>query len=207
MNIFLIDVDNTICPFQPTAELYKNTLLKANWAKYIWPGYFMIMLLKLLWWSPAVVEFQRKLILSLLASVDNSRLEQESKKIAARVMACYEQGFKNLLAGWQRPGDKIFLLTHCPSSIAGKIAAGLKFDGEYSINVESRPVILDKVEVIKKIRAANRDAKIFYFADDLIDIRPLLAADSGFLVNTSFFTRSLARLFFKKVKIIAAVRA
>ena len=201
MKIFLIDVDNTICPFQPTAELYKNTLLRTNWAKYALPGYFMIILLKLFWWSPAVVTWQRKLIMGLLAAVDKSSLERASEEIAARVMVSYEQGFKSILDSFRQPGDKIFLLTHCPSSISRKIAAGLKFDGEYSINIERKPVVLDKVKIINKIRTEHRGEEIFYFADDLIDLGPLLAADRGLLINASSFTRSIARLFFSRVKI------
>jgi phosphoserine phosphatase len=202
LKIFLIDVDNTICPFQPTAELYKNTLLKTEKLKYSGLGYFMIVLLKLFWWLPAVVVWQRKLIMGLLSTVDNSSLERASEEIAARVMASYEHGFKKILDGFRRPGDKVFLLTHCPSSIARKIAAGLKFDGEYSINIGSQPIVLDKVKLINKVRAEYRGEEIFYFADDLIDLGALLAADSGWLVNASVFTRFIARSFFPGIKIV-----
>ncbi|MCU0641583.1 MAG: HAD family hydrolase [Candidatus Margulisbacteria bacterium] len=203
MNIFLIDVDNTLARFQPTAELYKNTLLKLDRTKYSLLGYGMIVLLKVFWWLPAVVTFQRQVIMSLLAAVDTRTLEAESEKIAARVSSDYEQGFKRILDRFKQSGDKVFLLTHCPAPIAQKLKVKLNFDGEYSIRVEKRPVVLNKLDVLRRIRADNRGATIVYFADDLIDLSALLAADRGFLVNASPFTRLVAGWFFKRIGIAA----
>ena len=207
MRIFLLDVDNTIAPFQPTAELYKSIFLRKRSLKYLAFGYFMIIMLKLFWFSSFVVEFQRKLIMSLLSKADLSQLELESSRIAARVAESYNSGFKKVLSYYKQKNDKIYLLTHCPDLIARKIVEMLGFDGEYSIEIKdyfktrSDPVNIDKYKIIQKFKTDNPGAKTYYFADDLIDIKCLLIADEGVLVNGSFFTKLICQLLFRKVKI------
>jgi len=205
LKILFLDVDNTIVPFQPTAELYKRTLLKQNNIKYIIAAYFMIIILKMFWYLPRVVEFQRKIIMSLLSSVDRCELEKESENIVLRVVESYEKGFSRILAQHKEAGDKVFLLTHCPDLISRKIASALKLDGEYSIKIENyfqtkgRPNNINKLEILRRIKANNQDVKIYYFADDLIDVKCLMFADKGFLVNGSIFTKCICNVFYKKL--------
>ena len=207
MKIFLLDVDNTISPFQPTAELYKRIFLNKPDYKHLLLGYYMIIMLNLFWYLPVVVLYQRRLIMSLLARTSQGQLEQESEKIATKVIESYHNGFKKILSYYKGPTDKIFLLTHCPDTISDKIAKGLGFNGGFALAIKdyfgtkSKPDNFDKGQVIKKIRLENPGARIYYFADDLIDLGCLLAGDEGILVNASSFTKIICRTFFKKIKI------
>jgi len=207
LRIFLLDVDNTIAPFQPTAELYKRLFLRKKNFKYFATGYFMIVLLKLFWYLPFVVELQRRLIMSFFANADPCQVEQESDRIAKEVVLAFNEDFSKVLSYYKTQNDQIYLLTHCPTLISKKIFANLGFDGEYSIEIrdylktKTRPVNMDKHKILMTIKKANPDTKIFYFADDLIDIKCLLAADEGILINASIFTKVVSMLFFRRIKI------
>ena len=51
------------------------------------------------------------------------------------------------------------------------------------------------------IAAAHPGARTWYFADDLVDLQVLRAADVGTLVNGSWFSRSVCRLFFRGIRV------
>ncbi len=207
MNLFLLDVDNTLASFRPTAELYKRTCLKLG-KKYYLFGLFMIVWLKALWWLPPAVEFQRRLILSLLSRTAPADLERAAAAIAAETAASFRQDFARVLDRYRRPGDRTFILSHCPDPVAQKVAAALGFDGSYALAVRdylgegSRPANYDKGAVIREFKRRAPDSRTFYFADDLIDLPGLLAADRGVLVNASGFTKLVCRLCFPRLEIV-----
>ncbi|OGC03930.1 hypothetical protein A2276_04860 [candidate division WOR-1 bacterium RIFOXYA12_FULL_43_27] len=207
MKIYLFDVDNTIAPFRPTSELYKKTLLPQNRVKYLAIGYFMVVMLNLFWFIPFIVEFQRKLIMSMLSALSPSKLEEESEKIANTTTHLLNKKIRNIVDHKNENQDKIYLLTHCPTIIAQKIAKKLDLDGEYSIEIKNyfQPGLkienLNKSAILHQLRKEGPNAQIYYFADDLIDLEPLLKADVGVLINASFSTKLVAMLFFRRVQI------
>jgi len=145
--------------------------------------------------------------MSFFANADPCQVEQESDRIAKEVVLAFNEDFSKVLSYYKTQNDQIYLLTHCPTLISKKIFANLGFDGEYSIEIrdylktKTRPVNMDKHKILMTIKKANPDTKIFYFADDLIDIKCLLAADEGILINASIFTKVVSMLFFRRIKI------
>lgn len=211
MNIILLDVDNTIVPFQPTAELYKKTLFKSNLIKYFFIGYFMIIILKLFWFIPGVVTYQRRLMMSLLSRVDKNSLDAVNDEVVKRIKEHYNDKFHKFLGRFKKGDDKVFLLTHAPDIIAGKIIRELGFDGEFSIKLYdylktgTSPENINKLDIIRDLRKKFVNSKFTFIADDLIDLDCLLNADTGVLINASLFSRLFCSLFFKRILIFKHV--
>lgn len=206
-SIFILDVDNTIVPFQPTKLLYQNIFLKEKRIKYLLIARIMIALLRYFWIIPGVVKFQRKWIMSLFSRVDQSLLEIESKKIASIVLSDYKKNLGVRLEKITKPGDSIFFLSHCPQIITEKLAFGLSAQREYSIPIQDylkNKVALknfDKEIIIKEIKKEFPQATIYFFADDLIDLKALKVADKAVLVNGSMFTKIFCKYLAKDIEI------
>ncbi|MFC1770433.1 hypothetical protein ACFLZV_00960 [Candidatus Margulisiibacteriota bacterium] len=209
MKILLLDVDNTMATFQPTKILYFRLFLNEknrNKLKYQITARIMIFLLKFCWFIPGIIEFQRKWIMTLFSKVPNNTIDKETDLIVDMVMESYRNTIGKRIDKLRNPNDKVYILSHCPKTIAQKLSQKLGFDGDHSIEItdyfsQKNLNIINKHKIVKKLKEQNIGSEIIYFADDLIDFKCLKSADQGILVNGSNFTKGFCKLFAKKITI------
>ena len=206
MNIFCVDVDRTLVPFTGTTRLYKRIFLdrfRLNYAAY---GLVMLGLMHGLWFWRAAVKLQRRIVMTLLNRAGDERLAAECARLVEEMIPAYHQGFENRLLPLKEDGDRVYLLSHCPSEIAQPLVERLGFHGEYSLPignyfVNGRREIFNKEDVLHELKAEFPDARVVFFADDLVDLPCLRQADRGYLVNPSPFTRWYCERFARGIEI------
>ncbi|MBH38332.1 hypothetical protein CL658_04805 [bacterium] len=204
MKLILLDVDNTIVPFQPTKRLYNNIFLKKKSKKHYLIGLLMLFILKYFWFVTPLVTLQRKIIMTLFSKANQSELEKESHEITNDIIKSYKKTLYNHINTIKNKNDKVFILSHCPSIISKLITKKLTFDGEFSCEVcnyfkDKTKKIPNKYAIMKELKNKFPKSPLYYFADDLIDIKPLLFADTSTLVNASSFTKKITRLLKKDI--------
>ena len=208
-SLIILDIDNTLVPYQPTKMLYFSLFLKKRNLKYIFIAQTMIFFLRYFWMISPIVNFQRKWIMTLFSRIDTREIEEASEKIACKVVTDYKESLGKFVEELRSQNDKVFLLSHCPNVIAEKLNKKLNFDGAFSIpvkdyfakNNKNNNKILNKASVIAKLRVEFPDASITYMADDLIDFNCLKIADKGILVNASPFTKKICKVFLSRALI------
>ena len=208
MNIFLLDVDRTIVPFPATSMLYKRMFLSPKKLKYLLFGILMLILMHFLWFWKAAVHLQRKIVMTFFAGADPELFAKEYNSMAEKIIDFYNKSeFKRDLEALKDKGDKVYLLSHCPKPIAENLVNTLGFNGEFSLKVDNyfsgdkSPKIFEKHKILQEFKQKNPKAIIYFFADDLVDLKCLKTADVGILVNGTWFTRTYCKLFCKQIQI------
>lgn len=161
--------------------------------------------LKLFWFSTSIVNFQRKLIMTLFSQVPKEDLEFEANQIDEKI-ATHPKNILQDVKERYSP-SKIYLVTHCPTIIAEKICYRFNLAGEFSIPIfnyfaEKKPISnFNKATIIEKLKSEFPEEEILYIADDLIDLEGLKSAHKGILKNGSSFTKFIIRAFNPQIEI------
>ncbi len=184
-DLLILDLDRTVARFPATSRLCKRLFLKPASAVHLAWAVVMLGLMHGLWFVPAAVRLQRRIVMSLFAQSDQTRLTQEVEVLV---------------------DDAVYLVTHAPEDLARGVAKALQMTGHVAIPVAdylggAPGEVFDKTVVLDDLRGRYPAARTFYFADDLVDLPALRAADVGTLVNGSWFSRLVCRLFFRDIRI------
>ena len=206
MNLFVLDVDRTLVPFPGTTRLYKRLFLERFRIRYAALGIVMLILMHGFWFWERAVTLQRRLIMTLLNEADEARLRDECDRLLDEMVPAYREGLETKLSPLASRGDRMYLLSHCPRRIAATLVERLGFDGEFSLPIgnyfaDGELTVFRKEDVLRDLKRQFPDATIRFFADDLVDLRPLKEADHGYLVNPSRFTRWYCARFHRELAI------
>ncbi len=202
--VFVLDVDNTIVPYQPTKRLFQHVFMQTPALKYILTVKVMIFFLTYFWWLPGVVYLQRMWLLTLFSRVDISVLEAAAEKVADEALAHYHSNFGQKLSALFKEGDKIIFLSHCPNVVVSKLSRAIQAEDFFSLEVHDylkKPKCLknfNKAQIIKTIQRNNKGFNVTFFADDLIDLRALRQSDTPILVNATPFTKQVASFLLRR---------
>lgn len=203
--LILIDVDGTLVPFRPTGILFKR-LFKENKTTYFFFGFLMLLQLRIFWWIPGAIKFQRRIMYTLLYRTPKEKVEKETQKLTEEITNHFKSNLKKKLEKINSENTPIYILSHCPTPLAEKISQKLNFNGHYSIPPRNYFLFKDipnfsKKAIVNKLKAEHQDTEIIFLSDDLVDLKALIAADKGILVNASNFTKFYAKHFSKNIEI------
>lgn len=203
--LILIDVDGTLVPFRPTGILFKR-LFEENKAKYYFFGFLMLLQLRVFWWIPGVIKFQRRIMYTLLHRSSEEKLEKETEKLTEDIANHFKSNLKKKLEKIATENAPVYLLSHCPAPLADKIIKNLNFNGHYSIPLSNYFPFkeipnFNKNDIINNLKNQHQDKEILFLSDDLVDIKALKAADKGILINASKLTKFYAKHFCKNIEI------
>lgn len=206
--LLVLDLDRTVCRFPATTRLYKRLCLQPmSLAPALW-GLTMLFLMHVLWFFSPAVRLQRRIVMSLLSRVEPARFQQALEALVEEVVEDWRLGLGADLAPLLEQAEAVYIVSHCPQPLGEAVAARLGFQGARTVPVRdylggASGDVYDKVQALGELKAAHPGLRVVAYADDLVDLGLLNAADEGTLVNGSWFSRSVCRLAFPGIRIVA----
>lgn len=204
-DVLVLDLDRTVASFPATSRLYWRVCVAPGGLEYKAWGFVMLVLMHGLWFIPAAVRLQRRIVMSLFARADAATLDAAIAQLVDEVVRDFRGGLGARLREELRDAEAVHLLTHAPRPLAEGVCRALGFDGQDSVEVAdylggASGDVFDKRDVLERLRERYPSAMIWYFADDLVDLSILRAADCGTLVNGTAFSRWVCARFFPEVR-------
>lgn len=206
-DVVVLDLDRTICRFPATTRIYKRLLLAPPASpKYLAWGAVMLFLMHVLWFVGPAVRLQRRIVMSLLSRVPPERFTACVEEVAAEVVEDWHEGLGRRIASLFESAEATYLLSHCPQHLGERVATALELTGAHTVPVAdylrgAPGDIYDKTATLEALRQRHPDAAFHVFADDLVDLPILRAAEVGVLINGSWWSRTVCKLFFPRIRI------
>ena len=205
-HVVLLDLDRTVCRFPATSRLYRRLVLRGGGPAPLAWGALMLFLMHGLWFFAPAVRLQRRIVMSLLARVERARLETAVATLTDEVVADWEVGLGPTLAPLLEAAEAVYLVSHCPQPLGDAVARRLGFAEARAVPVRDYLAgapgdVYDKADALAELRARHPGAVVHAYADDLVDLPLLRAADHGTLVNGSTWSRLVCRGVFRRVRV------
>jgi len=206
-DVVILDLDRTICAFPATTRIYKRLFLAPPASpQYLAWGALMLLLMHGLWFHPPAVRLQRRIVMSLLARVPAERLDACVHEVAMEVIEDWQRGLGRRIASLMASAEATYLLSHCPQPLGEEVASALGLSGAHTVAVAdylggAPGDIYDKGATLEFLRTRHPGATFHVFADDLVDLPILRRAEVGTLVNGSWWSRRVCRIFFPRIRI------
>lgn len=206
--VVVLDLDRTLARFPATSRIFKRMFLSPPQPGPVLWALVMLGLMHGLWFWSAAVRLQRRIVMSLFARAPQDRFEAEVDRMVGEVVADWRVGLGAELAPLLAEAEAVYIVSHCPEPLAAGVAEALGFDGHWAVPVRdylggAPGGVFDKAAVLGELRQRWPGRTLHFYADDLVDLPGLVAADDGNLVNASWFSRAACRMLAPGVRVWA----